>query len=81
MGQRTWQQLVRPSRSGLEASQRPPELWDSLRADMDEAAAIIYDKTQLDVRQPLSGWLMPVAPMVTEAASAATAPAQGAQTV
>ena len=66
---------------GLEASQRPPELWDSLRADMDEAAAIIYDKTQLDVRQPLSGWLMPVAPMVTEVASAATAPAQGAQAI
>lgn len=46
---------------GLEASQRPPELWDSLRADMDEAARIIYEKTQLDMRQPLSGWLMPAA--------------------
>lgn len=51
---------------GLEASQRPPELWDSLRADMDEAARIIYDKTQLDLRQPLSGWLMPAAPVQTE---------------
>ena len=51
---------------GLEASQRPPELWDSLRADMDEAARIIYDKTQLEVRQPLSAWLMPVAPVMSE---------------
>ena len=44
---------------GLEASQRPPELWESLRADMDEAANILYTKAQLEVRQPLSGWLMP----------------------
>jgi hypothetical protein len=44
---------------GLEASQRPPELWDSLRADMDDAANIIYAKTQLEVRQSLSSWLMP----------------------
>jgi len=44
---------------GLEASQRPPELWDSLRADLDEAANILYTKTQLEVRQALSGWLMP----------------------
>ena len=51
---------------GLEASQRPSELWDSLRADMDEAARIIYDKTQLEVRQPLSAWLMPVAPVMSE---------------
>ena len=50
---------------GLEASQRSPELWDSLRADMDEAAQIIYDKTQLEVRQALSTWLMPApAPVV-----------------
>lgn len=45
---------------GLEASQRPPELWDGLRADMDEAARIIYEKTQLEVRQALSAWLMPL---------------------
>lgn len=45
---------------GLQASQRPPELWDSLRADMDEAANILYSKTQLEARQALSGWLMPV---------------------
>ena len=44
---------------GLEASQRPPELWDSLRADMDEAARIIYEKTQIEARQSLSSWLMP----------------------
>ncbi len=43
---------------GLEASQRAPELWDSLRADMDDAAQIIYDKTQMEVRQALSTWLM-----------------------
>ncbi len=49
---------------GLEASQRPPELWDSLRANMDEAAQIIYDKTQIEVRQALSAWLMP-APELT----------------
>lgn len=53
---------------GLEASQRPPELWDSLRADMDEAARIIYEKTQMEVRQPLSGWLM-AAPPAPEAAA------------
>lgn len=51
---------------GLEASQRPSELWDSLRTDMDEAARIIYDKTQLEVRQPLSAWLMPVAPVMSD---------------
>jgi hypothetical protein len=53
---------------GLEASQRPPELWDSLRLDMDEAASILYDKTQLEVRQALSAWLMPapVPPVAAE---------------
>jgi hypothetical protein len=56
---------------GLEASQRSPELWDSLRADMDEAAQIIYDKTQLEVRQALSTWLMSApAPVVQPEASA-----------
>ena len=48
---------------GLEASQRPPELWDSLRADMDEAANILYAKTQLEARQALSAWLMPAPPV------------------
>lgn len=48
---------------GLEASQRPPELWDSLRTNMDEAAGILYEKTQLEVRQALSAWLMPQPPV------------------
>jgi hypothetical protein len=61
---------------GLEASQRPPELWDSLRADMDEAANILYTKAQLEVRQALSGWLMP-AP-AANAALLQAPPADGA---
>lgn len=60
---------------GLEASQRPPELWDSLRADMDEAARIIYEKTQLEVRQALSAWLMPV-PVAAESGAQNLAPEQ-----
>lgn len=47
---------------GLEASQRSPQLWDALRTNMDEAATIIYESTQLEVRQPLSSWLMPLPP-------------------
>lgn len=55
---------------GLEASQRPPELWDSLRTNMDEAAGILYDKIQLEVRQSLSSWLMPMpAPLAPESAA------------
>lgn len=57
---------------GLEASQRPPELWDALRAEMDEAARIIYEKTQIELRQPLSGWLMSLPPVATDALAAAT---------
>jgi len=61
---------------GLEASQRPPELWDSLRADMDEAARILYEKTQMEMRPPLSAWLM-AAPAPSEAPS--EDPARSAQ--
>lgn len=65
---------------GLEASQRPPELWDSLRVSMDEAASILYDKIQLEVRQSLSSWLMPQ-PVDTQAQAdpldPPPAPAQG----
>lgn len=62
---------------GLEASQRPHALWDSLRMDMDEAASILYDKTQLEVRQTLSSWLMPpvpTAPLTTAEGTAAPSP-------
>ena len=63
---------------GLEASQRPPALWDSLRADMDEAASILYTKAQLEVRQALSGWLMPP-PVVQSALQQAPSAEQAAK--
>lgn len=65
---------------GLEASQRPPELWDSIRADMDEAANIIYGKTLMEVRQALSAWLMPMPmPMPIETAADNAAAVQSAR--
>jgi len=60
-------------RCGLEASQTQPQGWDPIRQAMDEAGQILYEKTQLQTRSALSGWLMPD-PVQQDASQDAAAP-------
>lgn len=60
---------------GLDAAQLPPEQWGPLRASMDEAAQVIYEKTRIEARQSLSSWLMPEPQPQSAEASQPTQPA------
>jgi len=50
--------------------------WGPIRQSMDEAAQIIYSRTQIEPRQSLSGWLMPDPAATQDPAAQAAAPAE-----
>ena len=60
---------------GLDASQTPVTGWAPIRQSMDEAAQIVYSRTQIEPRQSLSSWLMPDPAAVQDPAQG---PVQGA---
>ena len=64
---------------GLDASQTPASAWDPIRQSMDEAAQIIYSRTQIEPRQSLSSWLMPDPAAAQNPAAQAATPGNPAQ--
>ena len=44
---------------GMDSVQQPPEAWDPVRAALDEAGQLLFDRVQLPLKEPLSSSLLP----------------------